>query len=207
VQCASVLLNPPQTLIKRTVFPGFISCPSGPVFRQTPFRLKVDAELARDPRTASIWQRFASSYLGYLTNTESNEYVLDDAHAMRDVYRDAMKKAPTISRSVNDLHDCSDIIPVPVEWSRLPTLARGKSMADLKHHVSTASLASAVTDGGVSFSALGYIVGSCTSFGHYLSIASLALCPFDFFILLPFSLLCGSVYDRSCISTYRVILI
>ncbi|EJD00160.1 fungal versatile peroxidase from pleurotus Eryngii [Fomitiporia mediterranea MF3/22] len=84
-----------ETQLKGTLFPG-TSGNQGEV--ESPLlgeiRLQSDADLARDSRTACEWQSF----------------VLDQ-DKMRSAFAAAMLKLSTVGHNLNDLVDCSEVIP------------------------------------------------------------------------------------------------
>ncbi|KAJ6527864.1 putative versatile peroxidase [Mycena vulgaris] len=105
-----------ETQLRGTLFPGTGNNP-GEV--QSPLegeiRLNSDAQLARDPRTACIWQSFAA-----------NQGKLQKEFAA------AMAKMAIIGQDQRKMVDCSDVIPVPKPLVGSPHLPAGKTMADIE---------------------------------------------------------------------------
>jgi manganese peroxidase len=85
--------------LKGTLFPG-TSGNEGEV--QSPalgeIRLQSDAELARDSRTACEWQSF-----------------VDNQAKLKSAFAAVMKKMSLLGQDINDLVDCSEVIPVPAD--------------------------------------------------------------------------------------------
>ncbi|TFK27230.1 peroxidase [Coprinopsis marcescibilis] len=80
---------------------------------QGEFRMKADADLARDPRTSCRWQEMATS----------NELV-------RIRHRAAMAKMSVLGFDRASLIDCSDVIPTPQSLNALPSIPAGLTQAD-----------------------------------------------------------------------------
>ncbi|KAJ7906776.1 manganese peroxidase 3, partial [Mycena leptocephala] len=83
-------------------------------------RLNTDATLARDSRTACVWQSFAN-----------------DQAKMASAFRAAMAKMAVIGQNTAKLIDCSDVIPVPKPVVGKPHLPAGKSMKDIEQACAT----------------------------------------------------------------------
>ena len=55
---------------------------------------------------------------------------------MTAAFRDAMIKLANNGQNVDELVDCSDIIPIPEFWDGPAVLPYGKDLTDLEHSVS-----------------------------------------------------------------------
>ncbi|TFK89721.1 class II peroxidase [Polyporus arcularius HHB13444] len=98
-----------EVLLKGTVYPR--KAPhTGEALSATKdvFRLSSDAAIARDPNTACAWQ----SYIG-------------DDDRMREAFRKAMMKVATLGHKIEDLVDCSHVIPVPSPWNKTASYPAG----------------------------------------------------------------------------------
>ncbi|KAJ7182854.1 manganese-dependent peroxidase [Mycena crocata] len=94
-------------------------------------RLNSDASLARDSRTACIWQSFAANQA-----------------KMQSEFKAAMKKLAVIGQDVSKLIDCSDVIPVPKPVVGTPHLPAGSSMNDIEQACATASFPTLTAQSG-----------------------------------------------------------
>ncbi|KAJ7882116.1 fungal versatile peroxidase from pleurotus Eryngii [Mycena leptocephala] len=94
-------------------------------------RLNTDATLARDSRTACVWQSFAN-----------------DQAKMASAFRAAMAKMAVIGQNTAKLIDCSDVIPVPKPVVGKPHLPAGKSMKDIEQACATSPFPTIAADPG-----------------------------------------------------------
>ncbi|KAF5357392.1 hypothetical protein D9758_005879 [Tetrapyrgos nigripes] len=107
-----------EVQLKGTLFPG-TSDNEGEV--KSPalgeIRLQSDADLARDSRTACEWQSF-----------------VDNQAKLKSAFADAMKKMSLLGQNVDDLVDCSDVIPTPQDLpaSAGPHLLPSLTMDDIE---------------------------------------------------------------------------
>jgi hypothetical protein len=85
-------------------------------------RLQSDANFARDARTACLWQA----------------NINNQAH-MASQFQAAMAKMSVLGHNVNDLIDCSDVIPIPKPLTAPITFPAGFSRADVQQAVSAQS--------------------------------------------------------------------
>ncbi|KDQ56732.1 class II peroxidase [Jaapia argillacea MUCL 33604] len=110
-----------ETLLKGTMWPGNGSHPGESMSpSKNEFRLESDWALARDVRTACEWV----SLVNYNTMIQK--------------FTAAMKKLSLLGQNVDDLVDCSDVIPLSVsrpgaQWTEeLVTLPDGMKLTDLE---------------------------------------------------------------------------
>ncbi|KAF5370845.1 hypothetical protein D9758_002113 [Tetrapyrgos nigripes] len=107
-----------EVQLKGTLFPG-TSDNEGEVMSPAlgEMRLQSDAELARDSRTACEWQSF-----------------VDNQAKLKSAFADAMKKMSLLGHNVDDLVDCSDVIPTPQDLpaSAGPHLLPSLTMDDIE---------------------------------------------------------------------------
>ncbi|KAI0072718.1 manganese peroxidase 1 precursor [Panus rudis PR-1116 ss-1] len=106
-----------ETQLRGTLFPGTAGN-QGEV--ESPLRgeirLQSDSELARDSRTACLWQ----------ANVNNQQ-------AMANNFKAAMLKLSILGHNANDLIDCSEVIPVPPALSGVaPHFPAGLSNADVE---------------------------------------------------------------------------
>ena len=114
-----------ETQLRGTLFPG-TGGNQGEV--ESPLRgeirLQSDSELARDSRTACEWQSFVN-----------NQAKLQSA------FKAAMLKLSVLGHNVNEMVDCSELIPVPKTFTKAATFPAGLSHADVEQAVSHISSA------------------------------------------------------------------
>ncbi|VDB85464.1 unnamed protein product [Peniophora sp. CBMAI 1063] len=100
-----------ETQLRGTLFPGNGSN-QGEV--QSPLhgeiRLQSDSELARDSRTACLWQ----------ANVNNQQHMMTSFAA-------AMAKLAVLGQNTRDMVDCSDVIPVPKTITKAATFPAGLS--------------------------------------------------------------------------------
>ncbi|KAI9461299.1 manganese peroxidase 1 [Lactarius psammicola] len=105
-----------EVLLKGTLFPGTGPNP-GEV--ESPLRgemrLQSDFAIARDPRTACLWQ--------------SN--VNQQSH-MNSAFSAAMAKLSVLGQNTRNLVDCSDVIPVPKPFTGSAHLPAGSTLQDIE---------------------------------------------------------------------------
>ncbi|THU92888.1 manganese peroxidase 2 [Dendrothele bispora CBS 962.96] len=77
-------------------------------------RLQSDELLARDSRTACLWQTFITNH-----------------NLMRDSFGTALFKQSLIGQDQSQLIDCSEVIPVPKDVTDSPHLPAGKTLDDI----------------------------------------------------------------------------
>ncbi|KAL0961474.1 hypothetical protein HGRIS_006418 [Hohenbuehelia grisea] len=111
-----------ETMLKASEYPGNKSGEYGeaPSPMRSQFRLASDAGLARDPRTACLWETFA-------TNRE----------AMVRGFKESMSKVALNGQDVSLLTDCSDVIPSPKvipEAKEEASLPEGKTAEDIERN-------------------------------------------------------------------------
>ncbi|KAK0454480.1 manganese peroxidase 2 [Armillaria borealis] len=95
-------------------------------------RLQSDASLARDSRTACIWQSFADNQAMMQTN-----------------FKAAMLKLSTLGQDVSQMVDCSEVIPQPLAASLQPAhLPAGLNMNDIEQACATAPFPTLTADPG-----------------------------------------------------------
>ncbi|KAJ7175027.1 putative versatile peroxidase [Mycena crocata] len=94
-------------------------------------RLNTDASLARDSRTACIWQSFATNQA-----------------KMQREFAAAMAKMALIGHSASKMVDCSDVIPVPKPLVGKPHLPAGKTMKDIEQACASAAFPTLTADPG-----------------------------------------------------------
>ncbi|KAI8969784.1 manganese-dependent peroxidase [Trametes punicea] len=97
-----------ETLLKGTLFPGTAGN-QGEVMSplRGELRLQSDSELARDERTACEWQSFVSTYQTFHLISTNNQAKIQSA------FKAAFRKMTVLGSNVNDLIDCSDVVPNP----------------------------------------------------------------------------------------------
>ncbi|TFK65318.1 heme peroxidase [Pluteus cervinus] len=78
-------------------------------------RLQSDFELARDPRTACTWQEFATNQ-----------------PLMASQFAPAVFKLSLLGQNINDLTDCSDLIPQPPALKDVPEFPPGQFLSDIQ---------------------------------------------------------------------------
>ncbi|RPD77904.1 heme peroxidase [Lentinus tigrinus ALCF2SS1-7] len=128
-----------EVLLKGTVYPR--KAPhSGEALSATKdvFRLSSDAAIARHPDTACAWQ----SYIGAASVscppcslfTPMFLGLLESGHddRMRSAFRKAMIKVATLGHRMEDLVDCSHVIPVPPPWNKTASYPAGFSTSSVE---------------------------------------------------------------------------
>ncbi|KAI0311708.1 manganese peroxidase 1 precursor [Amylostereum chailletii] len=121
-----------ETQLKGTLFPG-TSGNQGEVTSPLAgeIRLQSDAELARDSRTACLWQA----------------NVNQQAH-MTSSFKAAMAKLAVLGHNARDLVDCSDVIPEPRALHTSATFPAGLSNADIEQACAATPFPTLQTDPG-----------------------------------------------------------
>jgi cytochrome c peroxidase len=107
-----------DVLLKGTLFPGNGSNQgeSMSAIKGT-LRLQSDASIARDSRTACIWQSFVNNQAKMATEFGKGVY-----------------KLSLLGQDVHKLTDCSDVIPQPIALKNsVPSFPPGKSISDIEH--------------------------------------------------------------------------
>lgn len=94
-------------------------------------RLQSDSELARDERTACLWQA----------------NVNNQAHMMSS-FAAAMAKLAVLGQDTSKMVDCSDVIPVPKPFTGSATFPAGLSHADVEQACATSAFPTLKTDPG-----------------------------------------------------------
>ncbi|KAJ6577683.1 manganese peroxidase 3 [Mycena capillaripes] len=94
-------------------------------------RLNTDATLARDSRTACIWQSFVNNQA-----------------KLQSEFRAAMAKLAVIGQNTKNLIDCSDVIPVPKAVTGKAHLPAGKTMSDIEQACASAAFPTLTADPG-----------------------------------------------------------
>jgi manganese peroxidase len=104
-----------ETQLKGTLFPGNGSNPGeamSPLHGE--IRLQSDNDLARDQRTACLWQANVSKLTRETVITFIYlRIILDNQAHMASSFAAAMAKLAVLGQDVNKMVDCSDVIPVP----------------------------------------------------------------------------------------------
>lgn len=77
-------------------------------------RLQSDFELARDNRTACIWQGMISEWPVCIIQTQSYRLFVDQEELMASKFKAAMSKMAIIGHNREDLIDCYAVVPQPV---------------------------------------------------------------------------------------------
>lgn len=121
-----------ETQMRGTLFPGS-GGNQGEV--ESPLhgeiRLQSDSELARDERTACLWQA----------------NVNNQAHMMSS-FAAAMAKLAVLGQDTSKMVDCSDVIPVPKPFTGSATFPAGLSHADVEQACATSAFPTLKTDPG-----------------------------------------------------------
>jgi len=121
-----------ETQLRGVLFPG-AGAHEGQV--QSPLRgeirLQSDHNMARDSRTACIWQSFV--------NKQTN---------MATAFRSAMAKMAILGQNRNALVDCSDVIPQTIPLNRAATFPAGKSNRDIEQACASTPFPTLATDPG-----------------------------------------------------------
>ncbi|VDB87793.1 unnamed protein product [Peniophora sp. CBMAI 1063] len=125
-----------ETQLRGTLFPGN-GANQGEV--QSPLRgeirLQSDSELARDSRTACLWQ----------ANVNNQQHMMTSFSA-------AMAKLAVLGQDTSKMVDCSDVIPVPKTFTKAATFPAGLSKADVEQACATSAFPTLATDPGPSTS-------------------------------------------------------
>jgi manganese peroxidase len=121
-----------ETQLRGTLFPG-TGGNQGEV--QSPLRgeirLQSDSELARDSRTACEWQS--------MVNNQAK---------MQAAFKAAMLKLSVLGHNIEDLVDCSEVIPVPKTLTKVATFPAGLSNADVEQACATTPFPTLSADPG-----------------------------------------------------------
>ncbi|KAI8976663.1 manganase peroxidase [Trametes punicea] len=121
-----------ETQLRGTLFPG-TGGNQGEV--ESPLkgeiRLQSDSELARDSRTSCEWQSFVN-----------NQAKLQSA------FKAAFRKMTVLGHNVNDLIDCSEVVPVPPAPASNAHLPAGLTHNDIEQACATAAFPTLPTDPG-----------------------------------------------------------
>ncbi|KAF5335228.1 hypothetical protein D9758_014767 [Tetrapyrgos nigripes] len=121
-----------ETQLRGTLFPG-----NGPNQGEVEsplggeIRLQSDSELARDSRTACEWQ----SMVGNQAKMQSS-------------FQAAMLKLSVLGHNVNNLIDCSEVIPVPRPVVGTPHLPAGQVQSDIEQACATSAFPTLMADPG-----------------------------------------------------------
>ncbi|TFY83700.1 hypothetical protein EWM64_g314 [Hericium alpestre] len=121
-----------ETQLRGTLFPG-TGGNQGEV--ESPLRgeirLQSDSELARDSRTACLWQGFV--------NEQSN---------MQTAFKSAMAKLAVVGHNPDDMIDCSDVIPATKPVTGTAHLPAGLSSNDVEQACATTPFPALPVDPG-----------------------------------------------------------
>ncbi|KZV63541.1 class II peroxidase [Peniophora sp. CONT] len=125
-----------ETQLKGTLFPGNGSN-QGEVMSplRGEIRLQSDSELARDPRTACLWQ----------ANVDNQQHMMSSFAA-------AMAKLTVLGQDTRNMVDCSDVIPVPKTFTKHATFPAGLSKRDVEQACKATPFPTLKTDPGPSTS-------------------------------------------------------
>ncbi|KAI0697907.1 melanin-decolorizing enzyme [Cytidiella melzeri] len=95
-------------------------------------RLQSDHDLARDSRTACEWQSFVNNQV-----------------KMQTAFKAAMKKLSVLGHNINNMIDCSEVIPTPPNVKvKAATFPAGLSNADIEQACATTPFPTLATDPG-----------------------------------------------------------
>ncbi|TFK65304.1 fungal versatile peroxidase from pleurotus Eryngii [Pluteus cervinus] len=110
-----------EVLLRGTLFPGTAGN-QGEVETAVAgtLRLESDFELARDPRTACVWQEFALNQ-----------------PLMADRFAPALFKLSLLGQNINRLTDCSSLIPQPPALKDAPEFPPGQNLGDIQQSCPT----------------------------------------------------------------------
>lgn len=121
-----------ETQLRGTLFPG-TGGNQGEV--ESPLkgelRLQSDSELARDSRTACLWQ----------ANVNDQQHMMSSFAA-------AMAKLSVLGQDTSKMVDCSDVIPVPKPFTKTATFPAGLSNADIEQACASTPFPTLATDPG-----------------------------------------------------------
>ncbi|VDC07243.1 unnamed protein product [Peniophora sp. CBMAI 1063] len=121
-----------ETQLRGTLFPG-TGGNQGEV--ESPLagelRLQSDSELARDSRTACLWQ----------ANVNNQQHMMSSFAA-------AMAKLAVLGQDTSKMVDCSDVIPVPKTLTKAATFPAGLSNADVEQACASTPFPTLSTDPG-----------------------------------------------------------
>ena len=122
-----------ETQLRGTLFPGADGANQGEV--ESPLagemRLQSDSELARDSRTACLWQA----------------NVNNQAHMMSS-FAAAMAKLAVLGQDTSSMVDCSDVLPRVKPFTASATFPAGLSNADVEQACATSAFPTLKTDPG-----------------------------------------------------------
>ncbi|KAF8519646.1 manganese peroxidase [Hysterangium stoloniferum] len=96
-------------------------------------RLQSDFAIARDSRTACVWQAF-----------------INQQAAMSEAFKLVMLKLSVIGQDVSKLIDCSDVIPTPLPATKGATFPATKTIADVEQACHALPFPKLATDPGAS---------------------------------------------------------
>ncbi|KAI0268693.1 manganese peroxidase [Gloeopeniophorella convolvens] len=121
-----------ETQLKGTLFPGN-GANQGEVMSPLhgEIRLQSDNDLARDPRTACLWQ----------ANVNQQSH-------MANSFKAAMAKLAVLGQNTRELVDCSDVIPVPKPFTGAARFPAGLTRADVQQACDTTPFPALRTDPG-----------------------------------------------------------
>lgn len=94
-------------------------------------RLQSDSELARDSRTACLWQ----------ANVNNQQHMMSSFAA-------AMAKLAVLGQDANKMVDCSDVLPRVKPFTKAATFPAGLSHADVQQACATSAFPTLRTDPG-----------------------------------------------------------
>ncbi|CAL1707518.1 unnamed protein product [Somion occarium] len=121
-----------ETQLRGTLFPGTANN-QGEV--QSPLageiRLQSDADFARDSRTACEWQSFVNNQA-----------------KMMSAFKAAMLKLSVLGNDINNMVDCSEVIPVPPTFNKAATFPAGLTIADVEQACESTPFPTLSTDPG-----------------------------------------------------------
>ncbi|TFK65297.1 manganese peroxidase 1 [Pluteus cervinus] len=121
-----------DVLLNGTIFPG-TGNNSGEVMSAIngTMRLQSDFELAHDPRTACTWQKFAT-----------------DQPSMASQFGSALYKLSIIGQKLEDLTDCSELIPQAKPFKDVPQFPPGQFLRDIQQSCDSAKFPNLTTQPG-----------------------------------------------------------
>lgn len=101
----------------------------------------ISLKFARDSRTACEWQSFVSKYLTLSDiQTPSNKCITDNQAKMMSAFKAAMLKLSVLGNDINNMVDCSEVIPVPPTFNKAATFPAGLTIADVEQAVSESQM-------------------------------------------------------------------
>lgn len=140
-----------ETLLRGTLFPGNGSNQGESMSPlRGEIRLQSDNELARDPRTACLWQANVNNQRHMMSSFAAAmaKLAVVGQNTVSSPLRECEWCSRRSSTSQREMVDCSDVIPVPKTFNKAATFPAGLSRRDVQQACQASPFPTLRTDPG-----------------------------------------------------------